>query len=628
MWHIVQIVKLRGNVSFTDLNISTTEGTAGTSILTGTKTLMMIPQDFTDDESASITINFTPSGKSARSITHKLKDTQWLRGQCVTYIVTTDALLWEYVLEATGGERDYTAGSVTFNIKSYKYKRTSPSTKYPVAWSIDGYKADGASSFSATKPSWLSSITTSGVGTSSVEATNIGTATLTAQTSSTGLASFTDIERGTSSEPYDLSTKGGTTNRNTANCYVINAPGWYKIPLVYGNGIKNGTNNTSAYNSSTFVDYNGTQIRNLAGGPYINQSGTPNNAVVVWQDANNLLDNVSYDPTSPGYIKFHVGTNMVEGNSLIAIRNSSNVIMWSWHLWISSIDTDNVVPSKTSDNTRTYHIMPVPLGWVNGGNVSLYSKRKVEIKISQTGTSQTTSLSIHQNPNVTPSQSGYATIYQWGRKDPQIPINRIVSPAVNKSIFNGIISSFTAQNTTVTLQNAIRTPHIFYYSSSYMWQDNYALYDMWNVGNTQYGNSIETALHQNVIKSVYDPCPVGYKIPPALAFTGITGNSNHNSYGTYAKTNYSPSKIIFIPALGIRSYNSESFHGMTGDGVYGSAYWSSLPIYPPGNGSGSTGAKGADIAIYGSNQTSDFTYVVPAANNWGYNVLPIMESDN
>ncbi len=49
---------------------------------------------------------------------------------------------------------------------------------------------------------------------------------------------------------YDLSTKGGTTAMNTANCYIINAPGRYSLPLVYGNAIKNGATNSSAYISN------------------------------------------------------------------------------------------------------------------------------------------------------------------------------------------------------------------------------------------------------------------------------------------------------------------------------------------------------------------------------------------
>ena len=38
-----------------------------------------------------------------------------------------------------------------------------------------------------------------------------------------------------------------TDGRTTANCYLVHAPGSYKIPLVYGNAIKHGSTNRNAY---------------------------------------------------------------------------------------------------------------------------------------------------------------------------------------------------------------------------------------------------------------------------------------------------------------------------------------------------------------------------------------------
>ena len=97
---------------------------------------------------------------------------------------------------------------------------------------------------------------------------------------------------------YDLSTSGGTTAMRTANCYVINAPGQYSLPLVYGNAIKDGGTNASAYTSQssgtyvlkTFVNHLDAAITD----PYIyNNAGcTPLDAVLVWQDEENLVTNV------------------------------------------------------------------------------------------------------------------------------------------------------------------------------------------------------------------------------------------------------------------------------------------------------------------------------------------------
>jgi NADPH2:quinone reductase len=72
--------------------------------------------------------------------------------------------------------------------------------------------------------------------------------------------------KGSETTPYNLSNNtGGNTVENTANCYVVNAPGYYSLPLVYGNAIKNSATNASAYTSTV----TGTNILN----PFINHAG-------------------------------------------------------------------------------------------------------------------------------------------------------------------------------------------------------------------------------------------------------------------------------------------------------------------------------------------------------------------
>ena len=61
---------------------------------------------------------------------------------------------------------------------------------------------------------------------------------------------------------------GNTVSRTTANCYVVSKPGFYKIPMVYGNAIKNGATNRDSYISSAtgtsilanFLDHKGIGI--------------------------------------------------------------------------------------------------------------------------------------------------------------------------------------------------------------------------------------------------------------------------------------------------------------------------------------------------------------------------------
>ena len=67
----------------------------GKRVLTGgandNKVLMMIPQTLGDG--AKVTINITPTDKSAVNLTFDLKDTQWVAGNHVTYLLSTTKII-------------------------------------------------------------------------------------------------------------------------------------------------------------------------------------------------------------------------------------------------------------------------------------------------------------------------------------------------------------------------------------------------------------------------------------------------------------------------------------------------------------------------------------------------------
>src|SRR3712207_6073866 len=139
-----------------------------------------------------------------------------------------------------------------------------------MAWTVE-YSTDNGLNWSNTKPAWLTTFTESGTGGN----TPVGmTATAQAQTGTIShpqneaLLAAAPVNDGTNANIYDLSTKGGNTTINTANCYIVNAPGRYRLPLVYGNAVKNGTSNTNAYTSTAsgsnvlvnFINHRGDAI--------------------------------------------------------------------------------------------------------------------------------------------------------------------------------------------------------------------------------------------------------------------------------------------------------------------------------------------------------------------------------
>lgn len=107
--------------------------------------------------------------------------------------------------------------------------------------------------------------------------------------------------RGTADRPWNLSNRtDADAVENTANCYVINGPGHYCFPLVYGNAIRNGADTPAAYSSTStnpyvlkqFVNYINYPITK----PYIDEGyAYPlTSAEILWQDEPGLVTDVRY----------------------------------------------------------------------------------------------------------------------------------------------------------------------------------------------------------------------------------------------------------------------------------------------------------------------------------------------
>ena len=379
---------------------------------------------------------------------------------------------------------------------------------------------------------------------------------------------------GSSENPHDLS-YDYNGQMNTANCYVITHPGYYKLPLVYGNAIKDGATNAIAYgvgtSSTTFVNHLGKQITD----PYIynNTDCTVNSASLVWQDAKNLISNIALTDDKQ-YIKFEITKeNIEQGNAVIAVKNTDGTTMWSWHIWVTNknVYETQAVTASYQGTTQTFMFMPFPLGWNDS----------------------------------TPAPT--CTFYQWGRKDPFPPSNGSNSEI---TLYAYEFANPTMKKEAQTnIQTSIMNPLTFYGTDTASWENTSAL-DLWNVGNT------DTDVNFNLVtKSVYDPSPAGFHLPCTAAFTGFTQNGDNGGdrNGTWNSTTngyiFTTNNVdTYWQACGFRASYSGSLSGVGSDGHY----WSAGP---------SSNTNGRDLYIYSSN-------VLPQnVNNraLGFSVRPVSE---
>ena len=329
-------------------------------------------------------------------------------------------------------------------------------------------------------------------------------------------------QRGTSTDPYDLSThdvNGVSTSKNTANCYVISAQGYYKLPLVYGNGIKDGQANTKAYNPgitgtkvlSRFLDHRGEGITS----PYITTSNggkySATGAKVVWADTDGL---VVEPKISNGYLTFQVPNTFQNGNAVVAVLGDGNQILWSWHLWFApAFVLDPITVKNKQGVSYTFPFESIGYKYTNYSGPTKQQRSvivKVEQEVKNKGVKATATFTITQN-GAGAERFGISMLYQFGRKDP--------FPATNESMPVGSIKRAPKEvKTDVNICKTILNPDLFYANNPITdWDNNFSYGNMWSATNTTYG--INDA---KVVKTVYDPSPVGFVVPASNAYSGFT----------------------------------------------------------------------------------------------------------
>lgn len=546
------------------LNV-TSDGTPDSGITTPEATFMMIPQTLPSGASVEIIYTDNLTG-TQRTLTALIEGSAWPIGNTVTYRVSTSSILVTPTLVVTAPDHySYAGGSQNYTVASYlKVSRSGDPTKtIPVAWSTE-FSEDGVT-WSTTKPDWLTVFTSSGAG--SIDASSYSATVIPQVSNSLTPEVHNEILRSTPSvNDYDLSTCGNTKGMNTANCYIVNAPGTYRLPLVYGNAIKNGAANSSAYTSTksgsniltNFVNHRDVAITD----PYIynNTSCTPASCTLIWQDEQDLVTNVALSPDGH-FLTFTVNQGTIrQGNAIVAVRDASNNVMWSWHIWVTDYVLGTDLKIITNFQNHQYTLLPINLGWCDG-TITGYARRIIKVRFTQkaiNSTALTHEISIIQDEYYTNTALGNNPYYQWGRKDPMLPG---LPGNVNKSCYTSNPGyAFGITTGPVSLGGAIKNPHRFFYGSANWCSVSYA--NLWSSYNEVY-----TINDNPVVKAIYDPSPVGFCLPSSGAFTGFstTGNSTStpsqfNVNGNFDKGWYfycglnKTGETVFFPASGLRWY--------------------------------------------------------------------------
>ena len=217
--------------------------------------------------------------------------------------------------------------------------------------------------------------------------------------------------------------------------------------------------------------------------------GTPLNttsAKLLWQSNSRVIKNTNF---KDGIGSFFVeatdedATKVVNTNGVIAAYNKGGEIVWSWHIW--------VVDENPENDTHTY------------SNGKTFMSKNLGAFTNSNGDSSTEKI-----------YDSYGLYYQWGRKDPfPRPGEYNCAAGTGETIYNEDGTYYAKEltkeisSTTGCVDYAIANPMQFITNP-----------DCIEEGGDGIGDWLVTAnntLWSDDTKSVYDPCPAGWKVPSA-----------------------------------------------------------------------------------------------------------------
>ncbi len=269
------------------------------------------------------------------------------------------------------------------------------------------------------------------------------------------------------------------------------------------------------------------------------QTISPANVAVLWQSAKDLVNFSRFDAASGTFTFFisHKDTDddtddstvskVPDGNAVIAAYDADDNIMWSWHVWVTESD-----PASNAVATSAGVFMDRNLGAYRNSDGSTNTDEIFE---------------------------SYGLYYQWGRKDPFIrPVDYKFSNNTDKTVFSATntVKRFAYVDAEKdadagTVEYAVAHPMSFVLGS----KDN--RYDwLWSTHDDN--------LWSDDVKSVYDPCPRGWRVPAGKTFTAFDIDRIEDEaqladirgmYGWHIVDSATGAKL-FMPGAGRRSFEN------------------------------------------------------------------------
>ncbi|MCC8062953.1 MAG: fimbrillin family protein [Rikenellaceae bacterium] len=304
--------------------------------------------------------------------------------------------------------------------------------------------------------------------------------------------------------------------------------------------------------------------------------GTDYTPLVIWQDVPGLVTKVDYNKAK-GYVTVmtDAAAGAKGGNAVVGLFPKSNPAagncIWSWHVWVTDYSPNEAGSAVRAANTAYA---------VTGGQVHTYGTEfqiangKNKVIMDRNLGATKAYYRVPTSSDLSTADLSFGMSYQWGRKDPflrvqgstigvssptgtAIPIYGPTGLKLDDETSGATGSGLRKVNITDvigsganTLAYAVKNPLTFIYNAG-------SLGDWYTVSGTQ-NNGL---WGDEAPKSVYDPCPNGWRVAPSGTWDDFTRDVTTPSNGTFpyymngtinenAKQYYATNGRYYVPSNG------------------------------------------------------------------------------
>jgi len=451
------------------------------------------------------------------------------------------------------------------------------------------------------------------------------------------------------------------------------------------------------FGTQTFVDYKNDLVTAS------NYQVDATSAFVLWHDFSDTeredeltvikdvkITTEGADGLVSKFVTFTVDENTIQqGNAVIAVKNGAGKITWSWQIYITFDNWVTDVTNVTNKVGKTFTLANYNLGYVSKNNRGNYDfpVRKIKLLIEQDESGQLAEVVITQNEGSQNKSQNYDwdTKYQWGRKD-ALPGTGIAGqntagadfspspyydfgcrfytasgyayePKAKKSETENWTYGESIQYPLKRLNNSgsgdQEHPNGCWSNRMYINAWSAAKNTLQTAGSaTGYGHDPEGSPNfiigsvddedEHEHKTLYDPCPPGFKMPPSGVFTNFALDDNSaNAKGSFNNPGEpnttgkgfafyaagTSGETIYFPATGrmqdagLNSWNKRSW------------VWSATPsathdnYYGEGDGKNQANGVNGACSVHLSYTSTRITPLNNNTQNMPHSVRPMVDND-